>query len=155
MGAEWPHGDLCWHVSPSLNRASILEHGLDWRRMVAAGGIAMGSAPPATFQYRPEAEAIFLCGSLDEAEWFTTFGGHPLVDIWQVDVRGLVLEDGPDGWLIHREPIAASRVGLARSDIPPPPDDSLQSGEVIDSPHADQLTFRITRRHDSPDGSPE
>jgi hypothetical protein len=116
--------------------------------MVATGGIATGSSAPAGFQYRPEAEAVFLCGSLDEADWFATFGGRPLVDIWQVDARGLVLEDGPDGWLICREPIAASRVGLARPDVPPP------VHEAIDSPHADQLTFRVARRHDSRDGSP-
>jgi hypothetical protein len=153
MGAEWPHGDLCWHVSPSLNRASILEHGLDWRRMVALGGIATGSAPTAAFRHRPEAAAVFLCGSLEEAEWFATLSDHPLVDIWQVDVRGLLLEDGPDGWLIHREPIAASRVGLARSDITPSPDEPPQPGDVVDSPDANHLSFRVTRKHDSPDGS--
>ena len=32
---EW---EICWHVSPSVNRESIERHGLDWRRMGATGG---------------------------------------------------------------------------------------------------------------------
>ncbi len=48
-----------WHVTSSVNRASILEHGLDWRRMGATGGIATGVV------FRgPEMDAVFLCESL-------------------------------------------------------------------------------------------
>jgi hypothetical protein len=35
---EWR---VCWHVSPSVNRASIERHGLDWQRM---GPIACASS---------------------------------------------------------------------------------------------------------------
>jgi hypothetical protein len=70
-----------WHVSSSVNRASIERHGLDWRRMHAAGGIAAGAdAVPA-----PEMEAVFLCETLDDVEFFVAFGGHPAVDVWEVD----------------------------------------------------------------------
>ena len=42
-----------FHVTSSLNRESIQAHGLDWRRMGAARGIAGSSAP--------EQAGCFLC----------------------------------------------------------------------------------------------
>jgi hypothetical protein len=65
-------------------------------------------------------EAVFLCASREEADFFTRppFGGHPLVDLWQVDVTGLALEPGPDGWVVHRSPIPPDRIELAARDIP-------------------------------------
>ena len=108
-------------MSASENRASIEQHGLDWTRMGNVGGIAAGSGAPLGWVHRPEADAVFLCGSIEEAEHFAQFGQHPLVDIWQVDVRGLELEDAPDGWLWTRQPIERSRLRLLRSDIEAPP----------------------------------
>lgn len=61
-------------------------------------------------------EAVFLCESLDDIEFFVGFGTHPLVDIWKVDIQGLVIEDAPDGWVLHRGPIPASRVSLYEAD---------------------------------------
>jgi hypothetical protein len=109
--------ERCWHASSSLNRDSIAEHGLDWRRMGATSGIAAHPESPVGGRYQPEAEAIFLSESLQDAEWFAGFGQHPLVDIWEADVAGLRIEDGPDGWLICRDPIPASRLRLIRQDV--------------------------------------
>ncbi len=108
-------------MSASVNRASIEQHGLDWAWMGDVGGIALGPGAPPGWVHRPEADAVFLCGSLEEAEAFAQFGQHPLVDIWQVDVRGLELEDAPDGWLWVRQPIERSGLSLLRSDIESPP----------------------------------
>ena len=93
MTTEWSHGNRCWHVSPSVNRGSIERGGLNWNLMGIAGGIASG--------------------------FFTGFGQHPLVDVWEVDVAGVALEDGPDGWLICRSPIPPSRIRLVGRDIRP------------------------------------
>ncbi len=102
-----------WHVSPSVNRASIQEHGLDWRR-IGTSGIAL--PPKETRAPEPEMDAVFLCGSLDDVEFFVGFGSHPAVDVWKIDTEGLAIEDGPDGWLLHRAPIAATRVSLVAAD---------------------------------------
>lgn len=124
MAGEWTDEDTAdaepltaaWHVTSAANRASILEHGLDWRRMGATGGVASGIV------FRgPEMDAVFLCESLHSAEFFVGFGTHPSIDVWQVDVTGLVLEPGPDGWLIHREAIPPHRLQLPQKDVPAPP----------------------------------
>jgi hypothetical protein len=104
-------------VSSSENHASIAEHGLDWRRMGVTGGIAVGLGRGGP--YRPELEAVFLCETLDDVEFFVSFGQHPLVDVWVVDMTGLPIEPGPDGWVLCREPIPAVRVRLLHADRPP------------------------------------
>jgi hypothetical protein len=119
-GVEAPFGELtaAWHVTSSVNRGSILEHGLDWRRMGGTGGVASGVVCRG-----PEMEAVFLCEGVGDAEFFLGFGTHPRLDVWKVDVTGLMLEPGPDGWVIHRRPIAAHRLQLVRHDVsasPPP-----------------------------------
>jgi hypothetical protein len=103
-------------VSSSENHASIAEHGLDWRRMGVTGGVAAGVGQGGP--YRPELEAVFLCETLDDVEFFVGFGQHPLVDVWAVDVTGLTIEPGPDGWVLCREPIPAARVRLLHADRP-------------------------------------
>lgn len=118
MTTEWGHGDRCWHVSPSVNRGSIERGGLNWNLMGITGGIASGASPPGTV-HRPEAPVVFLCSTRGETEFFTGFGQHPLVDVWEVDVAGVALEDGPDGWLICRSPIPPSRIRLVDRDIRP------------------------------------
>jgi hypothetical protein len=67
-----------YHVSSSLNRASISEYGLDWRRMGRAPGIA-GSR-------QPEVEGCFLAFGEHECRYFVSMNntGGP-VDVWQVD----------------------------------------------------------------------
>jgi hypothetical protein len=110
-----------WHVSSSLNRASVAEHGLDWRWMTITTGIARAPGRDRTFT--PELAAVFLCESLDSVEFFVGFGRHPLVDVWQVDARGLAIEPAPDGWVMCRSPIAATRVRLLHADRPPEPRD--------------------------------
>jgi hypothetical protein len=121
VSAEWPHGDVCWHVTSAVNRASIDAHGLDWSRMGAVGGIAAGSGAPGGYRHRPELEGVFLCGTWDDVEFFLSFGGHPLVDVWEVQVEDLAVEDAPDGWLVCRASIPRSRIRLVRSDLPPRP----------------------------------
>lgn len=111
-GAALPRLTTAWHVTSSVNRQSILEHGLDWRRMGEAGGVASGVI------YRgPEMEAVFLLEAADQADFFIGFGTHPRFDVWQVDVDGLVIEPGPDGWVIHHQPIPPERLRLVRQDV--------------------------------------
>ena len=62
-------------------------------------------------------DAVFLSGSLDEAGLFVGFGTHPRFDVWLIDVTGLVLEPGPEGWLIHRHPIPPHRLRLVQKDV--------------------------------------
>jgi hypothetical protein len=120
MPAEWPHDDGCWHVTSAVNRASIDEHGLDWGRMGATGGVAAGESAPGRYRYVAEMPGVFLCGTWDDVEFFLAFGSHPLVDVWEVKIEGLVLEDGPDGWLLCRAAIPRSCIGLVRTDVPAP-----------------------------------
>jgi hypothetical protein len=69
----------------------------------------------------PEMDAVFLCESLQDVEFFVGFGQHPLVDVWEVDARGLAIEPGTDGWAISRAPIGPERVRLLHADRPPEP----------------------------------
>lgn len=106
------------HVTPSVNRDSIAEHGLDWCRMSTTG---IATVPVSGRAGSPEEEGIYLCESLDDVEFFVSFGGHPLVDVWQVDTRDLPIEPGPDGWLLCRRPIEARRLFLLQRDRSPEP----------------------------------
>jgi hypothetical protein len=105
-----------WHVSSSLNRASIAQHGLDWRWMTMTTGIARAPGRDRTFT--PELAAVVLCQSLDSVEFFVGFGRHPLVDVWQVDAGGRAIEPAPDGWVMCRSPIAATRLMLEEMSAP-------------------------------------
>jgi hypothetical protein len=98
-----------YHVSSVVNRASILDHGLDVTHMGRAAGIA-GST-------RPEVEGIFLADSLAEAFWFASFGVHVLVDVWIIDVRGLRVIDHPDGFMYYPGSISPDRVRLDEADV--------------------------------------
>jgi hypothetical protein len=120
MSAEWPHDGVCWHVTSTVNRASIEQHGLDWTRMGATGGIAVGADAPEGYRHAPEIAGVFLCGTWDDVDFFLLFDGHPLMDVWEVQVEGLALEDAPDGWLLCRAAIPRSRIRLVRRDVPAP-----------------------------------
>ncbi|HYB23247.1 MAG TPA: hypothetical protein VED41_05585, partial [Solirubrobacteraceae bacterium] len=102
-----------FHVSPSANRSSILEHGLDWRLMGLERGIA-GSV-------RPELPANFLCASREDAAFFLQMARVP-ADVWEADVRGLWLEGDPGAsgggggnWLLLPEPLSPERLRLLES----------------------------------------
>jgi hypothetical protein len=73
-------GAVVFHVSSSRNRQSIERHGLDWRRMKNAPGLA--GSPSA------ETAGVFLARDLDEARWFVDLSrtNHESVDIWEVDL---------------------------------------------------------------------
>ena len=67
-----------YHVSSVANRASIEAHGLDWRLMKHAPGIA-GSPSP-------EIDGVFLCEDRWVAAWFVELNNTDGdVDIWAVD----------------------------------------------------------------------
>lgn len=101
-----------FHVTSSLNRASIIEHGLDWDRMGVSPGIA-GSL-------QPEVAGIFLCLDEFEADWFVRMnntGGS--IDVWSVegvDMSSLI--DNGSGHSYLRERIPVSRLKLERRDLP-------------------------------------
>jgi hypothetical protein len=78
--------------------------------MTITTGIALSPAHGGPLA--PELEAVFMCESLDDVEFFVGFGQHPLVDVWEVDARGLRIEPAPDGWVMCREPLGPERVRL-------------------------------------------
>jgi hypothetical protein len=96
-----------FHVSATANRASITEHGLDWRRMVNPG--VAGAT-------EPELDGIFLCESEFDVEFFTDMSRVPS-DVWAVNVSGRWVESGPSGWVFVTEPIPASALRLVRCDV--------------------------------------
>lgn len=104
-----------YHVTSVLNRDSIRTHGLDWRRMGAAPGIA-GSR-------RAEQEGCFL-GEAYDADYFVNMnntGGS--VDVWGVvgvDVDDLVTS--PENYFYVATVIAPDRLRLIRRDLLPRPD---------------------------------
>ena len=70
---------VMFHVSDAANRESIRQHGLDWRRMGQARGIAGSPAP--------ECEGIFLAEDMYVAKWFVDMGRQRDlrdVDVWEV-----------------------------------------------------------------------
>jgi hypothetical protein len=75
-------------------------------------GIAPGIAGSSTF----ELEAIFL-DHIESISFFTAMSRLPC-DVWEVDVRGLWIEEY-EGWLIHTNPINPDRLRLLKSDLPP------------------------------------
>lgn len=102
-----------FHVTSTLNRESIIEHGLDWRWMSLAPGIA-GSE-------QPEQEGCFLTESEDEANWFVRMNntGGP-VDVWQVQgVQTETLVGSPEGYFFFPGVIAPERLRLRRRGVPP------------------------------------
>jgi hypothetical protein len=115
-----------YHVTSVSNRASIEEHGLDWRRMGAAPGIA-GSPVP-------EQDGCFLAAD----EWTTDFfvrmnnTGGP-VDVWAVEgIDEADLESSPEGFGYFPGVIARERLRLVRKDIPPPSHGDLGSARGLD-----------------------
>ena len=91
-----------FHATAQENRRSILRHGLDWRHMGTAPGIA-GSRSPSCL-------AVFV-REPDEVGFFTQMSRLP-ADVWAVRVDGLWVESGPDGWIILPEPVPPERVRL-------------------------------------------
>jgi hypothetical protein len=98
-----------YHATATVNRTSIRQHGLDWRRMGAACGIA-GST-------RPELPAVFVCADREDVSFFLRMA-RSSSDVWCVDVEGLWLESGPNGWWIISQPVPRDRLRLVGQDIP-------------------------------------
>jgi hypothetical protein len=105
--ARQAHG-VWFHATFVENRASILSHGLDWRRFVDSG--VAGSRTP-------ETDGIFLCPDDESAEFFAQMGRRHgrEVDVWAVVLDGQWLISDPsssggldDGWMICPDPIPAN-----------------------------------------------
>jgi hypothetical protein len=96
-----------FHVTASVNRDSVLVSGLDWRLM---------STPGISGNSEPEAEAIFVCQTLRDAEFFVGMARVP-TDVWTVRVDGLWIENGPAGWHLIAEPVPRERLALVRRNI--------------------------------------
>jgi hypothetical protein len=102
-----------YHVTSSRNRASIRAHGLDWRRMGAAPGIA-GSR-------EPEQEGCFLAPDAFTADFFVRMNapGGP-VDVWEVTgVDEAELLESPEGFAYLPAVIPPDRLRLVRTYHPP------------------------------------
>ena len=76
----------------------------------------MGLAPGIAGSSQPEQEAVFL-DYIETIEFFTRMSRQPC-DVWEVDVRGLLVEEH-EGWMIHRGLIGPERLRLALDDLPP------------------------------------
>lgn len=102
-----------FHVTSSLNRASITAHGLDWDRMGAAPGIA-GSPVP-------EQEGCFL-GTDWDAEFFIRINNTDgPVDVWEVvEISDDELVTSPEGFSYLPRRIPASQLRLVRREVPAP-----------------------------------
>lgn len=112
-----------YHVTPTANRESIGQHGLDWYH--GGGGIA-GSLIP-------EQQGVFLARDMHEAAFFVRMGSRRFaaLDIWEV-----TLEDEPsgnlkdpdelgrefDGYLCWMRAIPPAQLRLVKRDIPGDPD---------------------------------
>jgi hypothetical protein len=104
-----------FHVTPSRNRDSIDAHGLDWRHMGAAPGIA-GSR-------RPEVEGVFVCTDRATADWFLELNntGGP-VDVWELtNVGDDELVDDPGGYCYLTRPVERAHLILLDRDAPARP----------------------------------
>jgi hypothetical protein len=111
---------LRWHVTSSVNRPSIEEHGLDWRYMRLAGGVA----GHATGVRTPEQEGIFLCDDWFDVEWFAQMArsaGIESVDVWEFSLEPTesAVED-QTGYRFLPHPIPRERLRLVRQDWSPP-----------------------------------
>lgn len=104
-----------FHVSSSLNRASIQQYGLDWTLMGAAPWIAGSRAP--------EVEGCYLTEDEFTAAFFfrmNNTGGA--VDLWAVEgVDPSSLMESPNGFRYLPERISSDRLTLVRTDVAPVP----------------------------------
>lgn len=100
-----------FHVTSVRNRDSIAEHGLDWRRMGAACGIAGSRAA--------EQEGCFLSNNQAECDFFVRMNntGGP-IDVWEVDhIDSADLVTSPEGFLYLPGVVAPSNVRLVKRDL--------------------------------------
>jgi hypothetical protein len=98
------------HATAAANRESIDRHGLDWKRMGLARGLAGNT--------RPELPAIFVCEDLNDMSFLLQHVVKVPADVWSVDVDGIWLENAPHGWQLISHPVARERLTLLVRDIP-------------------------------------
>jgi hypothetical protein len=102
-----------YHVTSVANRESIEMHGLDWRRMGVAPGIAGSPCP--------ERDGCFLAPDVWTAEYFVQMNntGGP-VDVWAVEgIDESDLVTSPEGYEYLPVDIPREKLQLVRKDIPP------------------------------------
>jgi hypothetical protein len=136
-----------YHASPSENRESILDYGLDWTLMhPERSGIANG--PPG----QPETEGIFLTHPfIEDARFFVRMGATQQgqsIDVWRVDVTDLILDDLTDegGWWLCRAPIPPERVKLVEVWATPPGTSEPQRTALPRLPRRQASRRRTKRR---------
>ncbi|MDO8183985.1 hypothetical protein Q5424_08175 [Conexibacter sp. JD483] len=114
-----------YHVSASVNRDSILAHGLDPRLMGAARGIA-GSE-------RRELDGVFVCHDREDASWFVDMGRRSVgpVDLWAIDDSGSVLQTNSSGYDYLPVAVPPERVRLVESFGAPPPEQPTPAAEAF------------------------
>ncbi len=100
---------LLYHVSASVNRGSILAHGLDPRLMGGERGIA-GSE-------RRELDGVFVCHDREEADYFVEMGLRHLeaVDVWEIDDPGSVLQSNSGNYEYLPVAVPPERVRLVET----------------------------------------
>lgn len=96
-----------FHVSPSINRASIRAHGLDISLMRGVG--IAGSRIP-------ELEAVHLVDTLAGAHWYASFETHDRVDVWEIDATDLSLQEIEGGW-VSFDAISPDRLTLRNAGL--------------------------------------
>lgn len=99
-----------FHVSPRVNRDSILQHGLDPRWMGAAAGIA-GSP-------LPELDGVYVSQDRDGAGFFVEMGRRRFpggVDLWEIDDTESVLQTGTSGFEYLPLPVRPQRIRLCET----------------------------------------
>jgi hypothetical protein len=101
-----------FHISSSRNRESIQRHGLDWRRMGAARGIAGSDTP--------EQEGCFLI-ERHGVDYFVEMNNTSgPVDVWAVrEVDESALVESPEGYRYLPARIPPQRLTLVRRDVTP------------------------------------
>jgi hypothetical protein len=109
-----------FHVTSSRNRASIAQHGLDWRRWHGEPGVAGPDGAPLPY--------VFLARDDGEVDWFIWMSRRYMfaVDVWEVILPHDfdVYSDGAsvggghyqeiDGYLCTTEPVPPECVRLLR-----------------------------------------
>jgi hypothetical protein len=106
-------GSWLFHVSPSANRASIRDGGLQPR---ASGGRGLLGPPT------QDAPGIFVCEDREEAEWIADNLNPALVrvDIWRFPSHGVHLVPSDHGFLAVTSSVEPSQLELVEADRIPP-----------------------------------
>jgi hypothetical protein len=114
-----------YHITSSLNRASIEQHGLDPTRMGNVPGIAGAGVP--------EVDGVFLAFDLWEVRAYANFRVHQeMLDIWRINDLDAELRETPNGTFYVEGPIPREMIELIAEVDPQSPDWPAQEDYVPD-----------------------